>query len=132
MAAARDRFAARGCSVAAVCQAQPEHLAAFLSRRPWDVPVLSDPGRRAYRAFGLERTGWLTFFRPEVLGGYLRGLLKGYGLKKPVAGEDVRQLGGDFLLSRSGAVVYAFRSSDPTDRPTVAALLAAVPGELPS
>lgn len=126
MAAARDEFAARGCSVVAVCQAQPEHLAAFLSRRPWDVPVVSDPGRRAYQAFGLERTGWLTFFRPKVLGGYLRGLLKGYTLKKPVTGEDVRQLGGDFLLSRAGAVVYEYRSADPTDRPSVAKLLAAV------
>lgn len=128
MAAARDRFAARGCSVVAVCQAQPEHLAAFLSRRPWDVPVVSDPDRLAYRAFGLERTGWLTFFRPKVLGGYLRGLQRGYGLKTPVEGEDVRQLGGDFIVTRAGAVVYEYRSADPTDRPGVAALLAAVPG----
>lgn len=127
MATARDEFAARGCSVVAVCQAQPELLRPFLDRRPWPVPVVSDPDRLAYRAFGLDRTTWLTFFRPKVLGGYLRGLLKGYSLKKPVTGEDVRQLGGDFLLSRSGEVVYEFRSADPSDRPGVAALLAAVP-----
>ena len=128
MAAAREEFAARGCSVVAVCQAKPELMAAFLARRPWDVPVVTDPDRVAYRAFGLERTGWLTFFRPKVLLGYLRGLLRGYGLKKPVTGEDVRQLGGDFLLDRAGNVVWAYRSADPTDRPATTAVLAAIPG----
>ncbi|MBX9581836.1 MAG: AhpC/TSA family protein [Gemmataceae bacterium] len=128
MAAARDLFAARGCSILAVCQAQPDHLGAFLSRARWDVPVVSDPDRTAYRAFGLERTGRLTFFRPKVLAGYLRGLLRGYGLKKPVAGEDVRQLGGDFILDRAGGVVYEYRSADPADRPAVEELQEAIPG----
>jgi peroxiredoxin len=134
VAAARDEFAARGCSILAVCQAQPDYLSAFLSRNPWDVPVVGDPDRAAYRAFGLERTGWLTFFRPRVLAGYLRGLLRGYGLKKPVEGEDVRQLGGDFILDRGGTVVWAYRSADPTDRPAVAELLRAIPspGERPA
>lgn len=127
MAAARDRFADRGCVIVAVCQAEPDHLSAYLARRPWEVPVVTDPGRVAYRAFGLERTGWLTFFRPKVLLGYLRGLLRGYGLKKPVPGEDVRQLGGDFLVDRSGTVVWAYRSADPTDRPGVADILKAIP-----
>lgn len=126
MDAARDELAAVGCSVLVVAQAKPEVLSLYLARRTWHVPVVSDPERTAYRAFGLERTGWLTFLRPRVLWGYFRGLLRGYGVKKPYAGEDVLQLGGDFVLDKLGRVVLAYPSANPTDRPTLAALLEAV------
>lgn len=131
MEAARDEFAARGCSVVVVTQARPPLLARYVQRQKWTVPVVSDPERTAYVAFGLERTGWLTFFKPRVLWRYLRGMGKGYGVKKPVTGEDVLQLGGDFLLSRARKLIFAYRSADPTDRPSVAALMRAIPSVLP-
>ena len=131
MDAAREQLAAAGCSALVVCQAKPETLALYLARQKWTVPVVSDPDRAAYRAFGLERTGWLTLFRPKVLRGYLRGMLRGYGLKTPYAGEDVLQLGGDFVLDRAGKVVFAYPSADPTDRPTVSQLLDAIAAARP-
>lgn len=126
MDAARERLAAAGCSVLVVSQAKPEVLSLYLSRRAWGVPVVCDPDRVAYRAFGLERTSWLTFFRPRVLWGYFRGMLRGYGVRMPYAGEDVMQLGGDFLLDKLGRVVLAHPSADPADRPSVGALLGAI------
>jgi hypothetical protein len=44
----------------------------------------------------------------------------------PYRGEDVLQLGGDFILDRQRNVVFAYPSSDPTDRPSVAAMLEAL------
>jgi peroxiredoxin len=129
--AARDQFAAAGCSVLVVAQARPEQLARYLARYGWHVPIVSDPERVAYRAFALERTSWLTFFRPRVLWGYLSGMLRGYGVKKPYAGEDILQLGGDFLLDRLGRVVFAYPSANATDRPGVAALLTAIRSATP-
>ncbi len=126
MEAARDDFAARGCSVLVVCQAKPEVLSLYLSHQTWRVPIVSDPDRVAYRAFGLERTGWLTFFRPKVLAGYLAKIALGHRLKTPYEGEDVLQLGGDFLLNRHGEIEYAYRSAEPTDRPTLEALFEAI------
>ena len=131
MDAARDEFAAAGCSVLVVAQAKPEVLSLYLSRQGWHVPLVSDPERAAYRAFGLERTGWLTFFRPRVLWGYFRGMFRGYGVKKPYAGEDVLQLGGDFLLAKDGRVLFAYPSATPTDRPAVSALLEALSSARP-
>lgn len=131
MDAARERFAAKGCSVLIVSQARPEVLARYLSRFAWRVPLVCDPERAAYRAFGLERTGRLTFFRPRVLWGYLREVLRGAPVRRPYAGEDVLQLGGDFVVARAGRVVFAFRSRDPTARPAVAELLAALPSARP-
>ena len=131
MNAARDQFAARGCSVLVVTQAKPEVLSLYLSRFRWNVPLVCDPERAAYTAFGLERTGWLTFFRPRVLWGYARGVWKGHRVKKPYAGEDVLQLGGDFVLSRERTLVWAYPSASPTDRPAIADLLAALPSATP-
>jgi peroxiredoxin len=120
--AARDDLAAAGCSILVVSQARPEVLSRYLARRSWNVPIVSDPDRDVYRAFGLERTGWATFFRPTVLWGYLRGMLRGYGLKAPYRGEDVLQLGGDFILDRFGRVRFAYSSVNPVDRPGIDAI----------
>jgi peroxiredoxin len=128
---ARDEFAARGCSVLVVSQAKPEVLSRYVERQKWTVPVVSDPERAAYHAFGLERTRWRTFSKPRVLWGYLRGVMKGYRVKKPAAGEDVLQLGGDFLVSRDQKVVFAYRSADPTDRPSIVTLMKAIPSAPP-
>lgn len=131
MDAARDEFAARGCSVLVVVQARPEFLAHYLARRSYGVAFASDPDRIAYRAFGLERTPFRTFLRPRVLLGYLTGMLRGYAPRKPYRGEDVFQLGGDFLLDQPGRIVFAYRSWNPTDRPAVSRLLAALPSPPP-
>ncbi len=126
MDAAREDLAAAGCSVLVVGQAKPEVLSRYLARGAWHVPIVSDPELAGYRAFGLERTGWGTFFRPKVLWGYFRGLFKGYGVKTPYEGEDLLQLGGDFVLDRNGRIVFAYPSADPADRPTVSAILEAI------
>jgi hypothetical protein len=124
--AARDRLAAAGCSVLIVAQAGPELIARYVARYGWLVPIVADPDRDAYGAFGLERTSWLTFLRPRVIWGYLRGMLRGYGVKRPNREEDILQLGGDFILDREARVVFAYPSADPTDRPTISAILDAL------
>lgn len=131
MDAARATLAAAGCSVLVVSQAKPDVLSLYLSRQAWHVPIVADPDRIAYRAFGLERAGWLTFFRPKVLGGYLAKVLRGHGVRKPYPGEDVLQLGGDFVLDRGRRVVLARPSADPTDRPGVTDLLRGLPSAGP-
>jgi len=90
------------------------------------VPIVSDPEMTAYKTFGLERAGVLSFFHPRVLWGFFRGMTKGYMLRMPYAGEDVQQLGGDFILNRQREVVFAYPSSEPTDRPAVSTLLEAL------
>ena len=131
MDAARDEIAAAGCSVLAVAQAKPEILSRYESRQSWHVPIVSDPERVGYTTFGLERTGWLTFFRPRVLRGYFLGMLQGYGVRKPYEGEDLLQLGGDFIMNGFRRTIVAWPSADPTDRPTIAAIRAAIPSASP-
>jgi peroxiredoxin len=118
-----DEIRASGGELAAVTPSKPEVLAAQLREEPQPFPFLCDPGRTAYRAFGLERGGWGMLLRPGVLAHYLRQMARGWRPRKPRPGEDVLQLGGDFLLDRDGRVAYAHRSADPSDRPAVGELL---------
>ncbi len=126
MQAHYEEFRRLGAEVLLVVQARPELLAAFLRERPLPFPAVSDPERGAYRAFGLERTSWATMLRPGVVFRFFRLMLRGWRPQKPREGEDILQLGGDFLLDADGRLVYAYRSAEPTDRPSTAALLQAV------
>jgi peroxiredoxin len=115
-----------GAGVLVVTQARPELLAVFVREQPLPFPVVADPTREAYRAFGLERTSWRTILRPGVLWQYLRLMLRGWRPRRPLPGEDVLQLGGDFVLDPEGRLAYAYRSAAPTDRPGVEDLVRAV------
>ena len=87
-------------------------------------PILSDPERKAYRAFGLERGGTAQVWSFNALRTYARGLAAGRLPRLPRA--DITQLGGDFVLDAQGRVVYEHRSEESADRPTIVSLLDAV------
>jgi peroxiredoxin len=113
-----------GAEVVVVSFVTPTRLHQYLRRRPWPFLVLADPERAAYRAFGLESAGWLRLLKPRVLVKYLALIARGRWPR--MAHEDVHQLGGDFVISRRGQVVFDYPSSDPADRPSVSRLLAAL------
>jgi hypothetical protein len=89
-------------------------------------PVLSDPERIVYRAFGLGHTSWKKIFQGGVLGRYLGLILRGWWPRRSPRGEDLMQLGGDFILDPLRRLAYAHRSAEPTDRPLIGELLKAV------
>jgi len=77
-------------------------------------------------AFDLERASWREILRSRVMWGYLRLMVRGWAPQRGNKGEDVLQLGGDFVLDEARRLVYAHRSAEPTDRPPVAELIQAV------
>ncbi len=116
----QDRLAdirATGGELATVTQARPTVLDAWLRNHPRPFPVVSDPDREAYRAFDLERGRWAMFFRPGTMLHYIGLMVRGWVARPPLNGEDVLQLGGDFVLDRRHRLVFAHRSADPADRP---------------
>lgn len=125
MAANVERFRAADINVLAITQAKPELLTRFLRNTPLPFPLVGDPDRAAYRALSLGRTNWFSFIRPSVLFGFARHVVAGVRPRVPYWGQDVLQLGGDFLLDRAGRVVFAHRSRTAVDRPGVDTLLAA-------
>jgi peroxiredoxin len=102
--------------------ANPETVARYQQELNWPFPIFSDPARSIYRAFGMKRLSWFRIFSPATLALYLR-LLKENRRPKRYGDADIYQGGGDFLINRQGEVLFAYRSRDPADRPSVAKLL---------
>jgi hypothetical protein len=119
-----------GVRVVVVGFAAPESLAAYRRRQGLDeLLVLSDPQRRAYRAFGFDRGSvarvWLD---PRVWRRYAQLIRRGRRIER--SKEDTLQLGGDVLVDPDGRVRWIHTSRGPEDRPTIATLRRAIRSRL--
>ena len=86
-------------------------------------PILVDPDRATYRAYGLGRGsvrrvwGWKAARRYMEI--FRQGGLR--DLHRPT--EDTLQLGGDFIVGPDGTLAWGFWSEGPDDRPSVDELI---------
>lgn len=126
MEARLDEFHAAGAEVWAVSFSPPDVVAKHLSRFPSTLPYFADPELTLYRSFALGRVSVWRLLAPSTLWRYARILVRGIRPGTPYPGDDVLQLGGDFVLDRDRRVRFAYSSSEPTDRPSVDAVLGAV------
>lgn len=118
----KSEFDRRGICVVVISFAEPAKLVHYQEHRRWPFTILADPKRVAYHAFALGRLSWYRVFSPATLKLYWD--LRRNGMKQEAyVGDDIFQAGGDFLLDRSGKILYAHRSKEPADRPSVTALL---------
>jgi peroxiredoxin len=122
VSAQKSEFDKRGTRIVVVSFVEPSKLRDYQQRRRWPFSVLADPERKAYRIFALPKLDLWRIFSPSTLKLYWR--LMRQGMKQEHYGaSDIFQSGGDFLLDRAGNTLYAHRSRDPADRPTVGTLL---------
>ena len=128
MLAVRDRLADFGpdTSVALVTFSSGARLADYVDHHALPFPVLTDPDRSTYHAFGLERGTRRRVWGWRSARAYFEIIRRdGFGgLRLPE--EDPLQLGGDFVIGPDGTIAYAFRGEGPDDRPGVDVLVAAV------
>ena len=85
--------------------------------------LLLDPERKVYEAYELERSV-LRSWNLRTLWRYVRLLASGRRWRG-IQGDST-QLGADFILDPGGVVRLAHYSHDPTDRPSVDGLVAAL------
>ena len=114
-----------GVAVVVVSFAEPSRLVTYQEHHQWPFVLLADPDRSAYRHFNLKRLAWFRVFSPSTLRIYFRLLRQGKKIQS-YGKDDYYQAGGDFLLDRQGTVLFAHRSQDPSDRPSVQRLLEAI------
>ncbi len=111
----------------AVGQGTGEEAARICNRLEVPCPCLGDPGKQAYRAFGLERDGWWNVTAkpfledPRLAFSRIRSAsLKGSLMRH----SDVLQLGGVAIVDRDGILRYLHRSRKTDDLPATSAVLA--------
>ena len=104
----------------------PERARRHRARLELPFPVLVDPDRAAYRAYGLGRGTVRRVWGPKTLRRY-REVMRDdgmAGLRRPDG--DTLQLGGDFVVAPDGTLAWGFWSDGPDDRPAIGDLKAAI------
>ena len=114
---------AAGLAVAVVGMGTPEQTAAFVREVGAPFPVLADPERAAYRAYGLVELGAREFLNLDATKAMVAAVLRGNRGGRPVG--NTGQLGGAFVIDRAGTVRWAKPSVFAGDHATAAELIAA-------
>ncbi len=111
-----------GAGVVAVSFEPRDRLFQLTRQLQLPFPILSDPERDVYAAYSLTQGSLLKIFSPKTVWTYVKHFARGRRYEH--AASDWRQLGGDFILGEDGMVLFEYRGQTPTDRPTVASLIA--------
>jgi peroxiredoxin len=113
-------FEARHTRVTLISFGTNQLAQAWITETQTDFQFLIDHEKKAYRAYGLERS-ILRSWRPKIWFEYAK--LFAQGRKWRGIQGDSGQLGGDFVIDQSGIIRMAYRSFDPADRPAVSDIL---------
>jgi peroxiredoxin len=82
--------------------------------------LLADREQATYKLYGLD-SSLLRTWNFKIIWSYVK--LMRAGRKWRGIQGDSAQMGGDFIINTDGIVRFAYRSHDPTDRPSVKTLM---------
>jgi len=123
----REKIESAGLSLAVVNQGTPELTAIFAKEFAPGLPMLCDPQRKAYEAYGLERGNlFQTFLNPKVWSAISRARKKGFQVETPPEGQDAMQMSGTFIISTSGQILLPYYYDHIADHPPLDLLLSGV------
>ncbi len=116
-----------GLNLAVINQGTPATTALFAEKFAPDLQMLSDPERKSYEAYGLERGNlFQTFLNPKIWSAISRARKKGYQVETPPEGQDAMQMSGTFIISTSGQILLPYYYDHIADHPPLDLLLSGV------
>lgn len=123
----QDQIEKAGLGIAVIMQATPEATAGFAQKYAPGLLCLSDPERKAYQAYGLERGNlFQIFLNPKIWSATLSARKKGYAVEAPPDGQDAMQMSGTFIISRKGRIELPYYYDHIADHPPLDLLLSGV------
>lgn len=121
----RDRFEGTGANIVLIGHGGREHAMTFRGTRDLLFPLLLDPNRAAYRAYGLEQGKLMQVFGPRVTLSFLKNNLSSETRQRGLRGGDLFQMPGTFVVDSSGVirategvVRFAHRNRHVADNPS--------------
>jgi peroxiredoxin len=127
LVAGRERIEQAGLSIAVITQGTPETTAVFARQFAPGLVCLSDPERKSYEAYGLERGNlFQTFINPKVWTAISKSRKKGYRVEPSPAGQDAMQMSGTFIISKQGRIELPYYYDHIADHPPLDLLLSGV------
>ncbi len=125
--AGREKIEKAGLEIAIIMQGTPEATAEFSKKFAPGLLCLSDPERKAYHAYGLERGNlFQTFLNLNVWSAIKKSRKKGYYVEPPPTGQDSMQMSGLFIISREGRVYLPYYFDHIADHPPLELLISGV------
>jgi len=125
--AGQDRIHKAGLAIAIIMQGTPEATALFAKQFAPGLMCLSDPERKAYKAFGLVRGNlFQTFLNPKVWSAISESRKKGYQVEPAPVGQDAMLMSGTFIISKEGRVELPYYYDNIADHPSLDLLLEGV------
>ncbi|MBN1304441.1 MAG: AhpC/TSA family protein [Anaerolineales bacterium] len=115
----------QGLNLAVITQGTLEQAKAFCKERAPGVYCLSDPDRRAYRAYGLERGSlYQTLLSPHIWRSNKKlKEIRGWKPESPPKGQDAFVMSGTFIVGTDGLIRMPYYYEDIADHPPVELLL---------
>lgn len=123
-------YAGAGAQIVAVGQGEPERTAAVAQRRGYPFPVLCDPDRRAYEAYGLPEGSVAQIlhdfaWKPDDRETGEQWVTSRRGTERALV-DNPWQLPGEFVISTRGIIIHAHRYQYCEDFPPRTVLLGAI------
>jgi len=121
LSSAAPSFKEKVLALVIVTQGTPEATRAFCEERAPGVVCLSDPGREAYRAYGLERASLRQAFLSRRVWQSNQRLkeARGWMPEMPPPGQDAMQMSGTFVIGKDGRIRLPYYYDDIADHPPV-------------
>ena len=107
---------ARNTRVTIISFSTPALTHKWIEETQSSFQILIDQEMKAYQAYGLDAS-LVRSWSPKVWFAYARLMARGWKWRG-IQGDSA-QLGGDFIVDQQGIIRMAYRSHDPTDRPTI-------------
>ena len=127
LVAGKDDIEKAGLGIAIITQGTPEATAEFAKKFAPGLLAFSDPERKAYQAYGLERGNlFQTFLNRKVWAAIAQSRKKGYRVEVPPAGQDAMQMSGTFIISQAGRIELPYYYDNIADHPPLELLLEGV------
>ncbi len=118
-----SEFEERGIHLVVIGNGHPEHAKAFREDEQIPFTLWVDPELRAYRTAGLRR-GMLKTVGPRSIAHAWRAMRRGF--RQTTVQGDPWQLGGAFVITQAGEVVYRQVSGEAGDHAPLDEVLAAI------
>lgn len=93
----------------------------YIDQLNLDWPLLMDPDRDLYRAYGMSSIKLWEILKPASMWRYWKLIQRGEPIQKP--GSDWRQAGGNVVVDPQQIVRLHHVSQSPHDRPTAIQML---------
>jgi peroxiredoxin len=116
-----DALAEAGLSVVVITPDRPSRASKFAEECRVPFPLLTDPERKAYRAYGLMDGSASQLINPHIIARGAKAALHGTLPQRPTS--HPRQLPGTAIVDRTGRLCYLHHARDAADHLTSGQLI---------